>query len=250
MTTDENYPERPNTNSRSGCLWNVLTIVVLIGTIIVVGVFLLIYTNPQIALNPFPPPTLPPVFVVSELNQGTPVSTATRTVFPPTWTPTATLVPTITSTPKPVVVFQTSTPSASTPGDLTPTSRPDMPFSVVGTPAAFSRTFIYPGADCNWLGVGGQVLDIQDAPIVGMTVRLGGMLGNNVIDMTGLTGTVLQYGTAGYEFTLSNKPAASHQTLWVQLLDQAGLPLSAKVYFDTFDDCAKNLVLITFRQVR
>ena len=100
------------------------------------------------------------------------------------------------------------------------------------------------------MGVGGQVVDMQDAPIVGMTIKLKGTLNNQTYDMTGLTGTVLQYGTAGYEFTLSNKPAVSQQSLYVQLLDQAGLPLSAKVYFDTFNDCQKNLVLITFKQVR
>jgi len=36
----------------------------------------------------------------------------------------------------------------------------------------------------------------------------------------------------------------------VQLLDQAGAPLSEKIYFETFEDCNRNLVFINFKQVR
>ena len=100
------------------------------------------------------------------------------------------------------------------------------------------------------MGVGGQALDMQDAPIVGTTIELGGWLGTDAVDMLSLTGTALQYGPAGYEFTLSDHPIAALKTLWVQLLDQAGLPLSNRVYFTTYDDCTKNLILITFKQVR
>jgi hypothetical protein len=35
----------------------------------------------------------------------------------------------------------------------------------------------------------------------------------------------------------------------VQLFDQAMIPLSARVYFDTTDSCDQNLILINFRQV-
>jgi hypothetical protein len=58
------------------------------------------------------------------------------------------------------------------------------------------------------------------------------------------------YGPGGYEFELGEGPVASTQTLWVQLLDQAMLPLSDKIYFDTFSECDKNLILINFNQVR
>jgi len=38
--------------------------------------------------------------------------------------------------------------------------------------------------------------------------------------------------------------------MWVRLIDQARLPLSPKVYFDTYEDCHRNLIVINFRQVR
>jgi hypothetical protein len=45
-------------------------------------------------------------------------------------------------------------------------------------------------------------------------------------------------------------PVASNDTLYLQLLDQAGLPLSDNVYIDTFNDCKKNLVLVRFKKNR
>jgi hypothetical protein len=258
MQTGRSNNDKPITRPRWGCVWNVLTVFILLAIIGVLGVYFLIFSNPYVSLNPFPPPTQQVALVISPIQDTQtplpplPSFTSTQLIFPPTWTATPTLAATETATPKPVVIFPTNTPVSLTPGlpTATATDRPDMPFAILGTPAAFSRTFIYPGADCNWMGVGGQVVDMQDAPIVGMTIKLRGTLNNQTIDMTGLTGTVLQYGPAGYEFTLSNTPVASQQSLYVQVLDQAGLALSAKVYFDTYADCFKNLVLITFKQVR
>jgi hypothetical protein len=65
-----------------------------------------------------------------------------------------------------------------------------------------------------------------------------------------LTGIALNYGRAGYEFTLADKPIASNDMLWVQLLDQIGAPISEKVYFDTYAECEKNLIIINFKQVK
>ena len=256
MQTEERFENRHIFASNGGLFWNVLTIFVLFGILVIAGLFYLIYSNPYIAFNPFPPPkvSLYQVQATSTLVfiTDTVTVTSTKVIFPPTWTPTFTLSPTDTSTPRPLTptltvtqpIFSTST-ATSTPAD-----RPDMPFTILGSPEAVASTVTHPGADCNWMGVGGQALDMQNAPIVGTTVELGGRLGSSPIFMLSLTGTALQYGTAGYEFTLSDHPIVSVKTLWVQLLDQAGLPLSNQVYFNTYNDCQKNLVLITFKQVR
>jgi hypothetical protein len=255
MDTDEVYEDNQISIHDKGLFWNVLTILMLLATGILIVVFLLIYANPYIPLNPYPPlasiahvQTLPP----ASGDITSPSITLTNTVFPPTWTPTLTLLPSITSTPKPTILLATHTPISLTPATvtLTPTDRPDMPFVILGTPVAVASTITHPGADCKWMGVGGQALDMQDAPIVGTTIEISGWLGSEWVDMLSLTGTALQYGTAGYEFTLSDHPIASQKTLWIQLLDQAGLPLSNKVLFTTYEDCQKNLILITFKQVR
>lgn len=84
----------------------------------------------------------------------------------------------------------------------------------------------------------------------GITVMLGGHLDGQTLYQLSLTGTALQYGQAGYEFTIADAPKRSKQAVWVALFDQAMIPLSGKIYFDTTDDCSQNLILVNFRQIR
>jgi hypothetical protein len=85
----------------------------------------------------------------------------------------------------------------------------------------------------------------------GLFVQLGGSMPGEVsMDNLVMTGLAPQYGPGGFEFTLADKPVASNGTLWIQLLDQQNLPLSDRIYFNTFDDCQKNLIIIFFTQVR
>jgi hypothetical protein len=102
------------------------------------------------------------------------------------------------------------------------------------------------------MGVGGQVVDMSNAPVIGLIIRLGGNLPGvkfpeNTISLTGLA---LTYGRSGYEFKLADKPIASRGSLWVQLLNQSGGPLSDKAYFNTYENCEQNLIIIDFVQVR
>jgi hypothetical protein len=63
-----------------GRLWNVLTGVTLLLLAGVGIAYAMIFTNPQVGLNPFPPSTEPALMVL-------PTYTATYLRFPPTWTP-------------------------------------------------------------------------------------------------------------------------------------------------------------------
>jgi hypothetical protein len=102
------------------------------------------------------------------------------------------------------------------------------------------------------MGVGGQAVDMSNTPVTGLIIRLGGALPGVTIPehMMSLTGVALNYGRAGYEFKLADEPIASRKSLWVQLLDQAGVPISEKIFFDTFDSCDMNLIIIDFKQSR
>jgi hypothetical protein len=234
----------------SDLVWNTLTVVVLLTVVCVAAGFLMIFIDPYSAFNPFPPPTLPPTLAL-------PTATPTpRSVLPPTWTPEPTQEPTATNTPR-----ATSTPiPTETPFSLfTPTDTEQasptvagMPYDVApGSPVAISSVTFHPEAGCNWMGVAGQVLDLSGAPVsTGVVIQLSGVIGGQFIEKTSLTGIAPQYGQAGYEFYLGDQPLASNNTLWVQLLDQAGLPLSEKIYFETFAECERNLVFINFKQVR
>jgi hypothetical protein len=74
--------------------------------------------------------------------------------------------------------------------------------------------------------------------------------GGESMDNLAMTGLAPQYGQGGFEITLANRLFASTGTLWIQLLDQQNLPLSDRIYFDTYEDCQKNLVIIYFSQIR
>lgn len=241
---DQSQPSR----SVSSIVWNVLTVLVLLMVLCVVAGFLMIFLNPNSQLNIFPPPTLP---AAAEMPTATPTA---RLVLPPTWTASPTEEPTMTNTPNP-----TSSPMPSeTPFSLftlTPTTAGNvggMPFIVSpGTPVGTSSLSFYPEAECNWLGVAGQVFDLSGSPVSGQQVRIGGILAGRPIDQLMLTGLATAYGAEGfYEFVLGDKPIASIGTLWVQLLDQGGLPMSDKIFFDTFGECENNLIFINFKQVR
>jgi hypothetical protein len=76
------------------------------------------------------------------------------------------------------------------------------------------------------------------------------MPGGDPVNNLAMTGLAPQYGAGGFEITLADKVFASSSDLWIQLLDQQNLPLSDRVYFNTFDDCQKNLIIIYFDQVK
>jgi hypothetical protein len=67
----------------------------------------------------------------------------------------------------------------------------------------------------------------------------------NEIIVSGITPA---YGKSGFEFKLGTVPLSSKGELYIQILDQAGLPLSNNIYIDTFNDCSKNLVLVRFKK--
>ena len=151
----------------------------------------------------------------------TPIPTATRTV-----TPTATATPTVTATEIP------------------------KPFVLKGTPQPVSSKMIHPSWGCEYLVIGGQVWDLQDSPVNGKTVHLGGSYDDDLVSQFALTGDATIYGESGYEFVLENKYIVSIGSLWIRLEDEVGLPLSGITYLDVSDSCQQNLILVNFKQVR
>ena len=198
-------------------------------------VFAMIFLNPYVEYNPFPPPTLPPVL-------GTPTPTSTPAQpLPTAWTATPTRTPTATDTPAPTA---THTPApTSTPTPLPP------PFAVQpGNPVRIPN--IANDKACNWMGVGGQVFNLDNLPIANLGIHLEGELAGNPIDLDAFSGSATQIGPSGYVFDLAEEPIASEGTIWLQLNDGSGVPLSEKVYIDASADCNENFVMVNWRQVR
>lgn len=226
--------------------WNVLTTLVILSTLCLVGYFLVLFSNPQVAVNPYPPPTMPVLALL-------PSSTATQPSLPPTWTPTPRPTQTTrpTQTPQPPESTPISTATLAQAPTLEDIEDGDFPYDIQGEPAAMANTVFHPDDSCDWQGVAGTVVDLQGKPVVGVLVRLTGYYDGRTIDMTTLTGGASAwYGESGYEFILGFKPLDSSDVLAVQLIDQAMMPISNRIIFDTFTDCDKNLILINFKQVR
>jgi hypothetical protein len=238
--TDRPQPSSPN---RSDLVWNILTIVTLVATACVGLYFLLVFINPSSSLNPLPPG---PESIL-------PTPTTTPIQLQPTWTPSPTIEVTPSVTPRPTwTPIFTDTPFSLVPATITPTptATPKAPFSASVNAIESSIIPHLQEAGCNWFGVGGTVDDQNNSPIIGVVVRLGGTLNGHTVEYTTVSGVSPDYGKSGFEFTLGELPTASQDSLYVILLDQAGLPLSEKVYFDTSSDCKKNLTLIRFKKVR
>ncbi len=247
--------------SGGGAFWNLLSVVFLLGALCLGSVAVMIFLNPTSPLNIFPPATLPPTIFV-------PSPTATIWAPTETWTPTATFLPTDTATPEPpsptptelppddTPIAESGTPAVETPtvaAGVTPSvaAESSMPFVVQdGNPLATTSAVQHPELGCNWMGVGGQVFDKNGAPAVGFIVMLGGTLNGKTVSMFTLSGTYTNYGPAGYEFKLADAPIASSQEVWIQLFDQARLPLSKPVYLNTFNDCNRNLTMVNFKQIK
>lgn len=230
-------------------LWDILTIIVLFVTVCIAAYFVTLFSNPGSPLN-----LLKPAYIL------TPSPTITPIQMEPTWTTTATVVtpPTATLLPS-ITPPATNTPANLVPDTATPvpsvtpsiTATPRAPFSVSSINAI--ESVIIPHLQtltCSWQGVGGTVDDQNSSPIIGIVVRLAGTLDGKSVELTTVSGISPEYGKSGFEFVLGETPVDSRDTIYVQLLDQAGLPLSDRIYIDTFNDCDRNLVLVRFKKNR
>jgi hypothetical protein len=237
-----NKPRRKKTNRDS--LWNILTVVMLLCTMCTCGYFFMLYRDPYSELNFFPPdpPTVTPI-----------PPTITPIPFPATWTPTVTIQPSPSNTKRPTITLEPSnTPfsigTATSLFTATITPKPTgVPYGA--TVSYHDSTTFRTDTDCTKLLVAGRAMDANNKPVIGLIVKLGGGLPGKSFTPAEvkLTGLATQYGPSGFEFDLAMEPVASTKTLWVQLFDQTNA-LSTPFFVDTFKDCKKNLVLVTFQE--
>lgn len=246
---DEPEKKRSSFSMPEFGLWDILTLLILLMTVCLGIYFVTVFMNPGTPLN-----LLKPAYL------KTPTATITPIQLDPTWTPTATVYVPPTATLRPSItppatatlanlVPPTDTPVPSKTPTATPT--PKAPFSVSSVNSI--ESVIIPhllDQGCDWQGVGGTVDDQNSSPIIGIVVRLAGTYDGKSVELTTVSGISPEYGKSGFEFVLGDTPIDSRDKLYVQLLDQAGLPLSEKVYFDTSSDCKKNLVLVRFKKNR
>ena len=211
-------------------IWKTFLVVVLISIAISASLYFLgIIELQKIVKKPTATPFISETPTIRPSEGHT--STATLTPYP-SMTPTMTA--TITATPTPT---------------STATDKP-MPFILKGTPQLVSVKMMHPSWNCDYLVIGGQVWDLQDAPLIGKMVHLGGTYGDDLVDLFALSGKATIYGDSGYEFVVNNKMIVSNGSLWIRLEDGTGLALSSITYLNISDSCQENLIIINFKQVR
>ncbi|MBN2084633.1 MAG: hypothetical protein JW748_05365 [Anaerolineales bacterium] len=123
---------------------------------------------------------------------------------------------------------------------------PTYPFDIQQTGVLAVQGFF----GCNWSGVAGQVFDQSGAPLQNLILHLEGFWNGSAVASEVLSGSAGHYGPAGYEFILGTQTLDSTQTVWIQVQDAAHKQLSPRVYLNTYNDCARNLILVNFVQVR
>lgn len=174
-------------------------------------------------------------FVELQTSAGTAISPAVQVVFPNNCSQNLALVNFIQTRPL------TGQPSAGV-----PTATPDtanFPFELRDQQVLFTQNFSNQ-AGCAWQGVGGQVFDLNGQPLQQVQVRITG----NGLDSFVISGTNPLYGPAGFEQQVGQAIGAASYT--VELRDLSGNVLSPPVTVTFPGDCAQNLALINFIQLR
>lgn len=261
-------------------LYNLITFLLLLGSVVILGSSLLIMANPQVPFNPFPPPVLPEAlsipsptltFTPSDTPTQTDTPTATQTftpslTFTPSDTPTQTATPSPTATDSPTATQTPShTPVLPDLPTLTPsptlTPDPNLPVSTEGISA--QQGFVVPpnatdspypfvageiqldaAPSCEYLGIAGIVLGLSGEPLINFPIEVGG---EGFLEVR-ISGTAPNYGASGFEVNIGNRPVTTEFS--VRLLGQTGEALSDYILIETGNTCQTNLTIITFQQIR
>jgi hypothetical protein len=206
-------------------LWNMLTVFFSIATVIAAGWFIWKMANPSKGVQA---PRIDPTATVNypvkapDLPTLNPIKFATNTVI--VSTPTS-----IPPTPEDVSLFT---------------------FDLQAKPESISATLFKQDRTCTWSGIAGQVFDLQGRPITGITVQVNGPVYGKDIQFLSITGSSQWYGMGGYEIFLTDKPTDTEGNYEIRLVDQNGRGLSPRFKFNTSSDCAKNLVVVNFKQIK
>jgi len=186
-------------------------------------------------LTPSLTPTIPPTATIGP--------SATFSPIPPSVTvvPSATITNTldVTNTPVPSI---TPTVNDFTPIPTQPPPSP-FPFVLKDNQVIYTMNFANT-AQCAWQGIGGQVFDLNGAPLTQMRVHVFGQ----GVDLYVASGSNTLYGLSGWEVPLST--TLTSNSYIVELQSAQGTIISPQITVTFVPDCSKNLALVSFQQTR
>lgn len=231
-----------------GLLLNLLTFLFLLASLLLAAYFGYTFANPHHPLNPLAPPDQAAEIQTPEATPTMPaVENETEAAAQQAETevqlaaPTSTLTPATAATLPP---FPTATPVVINTLSPTLTDAPRKFAAHEGSPSYLP----YSGG-CTGLYIAGNITDIDDNPVMLMTVRASGTLGGKDILIEVLSGSNTNYTVSGWEIKLSDSLIASSGEIIVALYRQGGWePISEELRIDTFNDCSRNLIVVNFIQ--
>ena len=259
--------------NRVGCvgrLANILTAMVVFVMVLAVILAVVVYFNPAILATviPLPPtatplPTEPPPTVaqVALAPTVTPTSDAVVATFTPVPTqapteviPTNTRQPTLTPSITPTFPPPTPTRTPTTTPTLTPSPGPSPTATFTRSPFPFTKSPDSPtylrnfanSAGCDWLGLGGEVLDTAGNPVGSGQYRV--HVWDSGIDERLDTGSASSYGASGWEQFVLDAPEIRSYNL--QLETTSGTAVSQVYRVQTRASCNENLLYFIFIQNR
>lgn len=255
---------------------NVLTKMFMVIAVLALLGFAVIFFVPDILANtPFSDlwksaePELPPTPTTAAVAVlPSPTQTPTPRLLVPTWTPaapeindTATPAPTNTRgptlTPSVVPTFPTKTPTPThtptatntptvTPIGPTPTASPTrsaFPFTKSDNSPFYLQNYAN-SAGCDWLGIAGEVLDLNRKPVIAGQYKV--HVWGSGVDQRPMVGGAPAYSPSGWEQFVSNAPAIRDYN--VQLETTSGTAVSQVYTVQTRASCNQNLVRLDFIQ--
>ncbi len=274
-TFEEDTSFEDETTGQSGGginIFNILAVVLVVAALCVVGLVLIVIVTPnnliadlsgqeseQATATLVATLAQPPTFTPTPLPSDTPPVVS----LPPTNTPVPlgdtatpvpintlrpTLTPSASATLPPPTPTKTATP---TPTD-TPTAGPTPTATSTRSAFVFTKDDVSPqylqnfanAAGCNWMGIGGTVLDLNGNPVPTGEYQV--HVWDSGIDVRAPVGGAPAYGPSGYEQFLFDAPRIQDNN--VQLETVNGTAVSQVYRIQTRASCNQNLISFGFVQ--
>ena len=272
-----------NNRSRSGrsggclgSLMNVLTAMFFVLALLAILLFVVVLVAPGLLANTplaglagdrsvdevVPTPTKAEVAVLPTAIPATPTSDALQPTSTPLFTreaptpkPLSTLSASLTPSVTPIFPSKTPTRTPTATATETPTETPPGPPPTVTytpSPFIFTRSDTSPfylqnyanNAGCDWMGIAGEVLDINRNPVAAGAFQV--HVWGSGIDERPVVGRAPDYSPSGWEQFLFSSPVVRDYN--VQLETSSGTPVSQVYNVTSRASCSQNLIRFDFVQ--
>ena len=234
-TLEEESPrERRRRRGGPVGLYNLLSIIFFLGALAAVAVTVLIFRSPEpIALvQPQPTATLIPFPFLTPGNDSPTPTFETQN----TGGLESTATETSESTSQPAATATELVDSGN------PTSTPSLfPFTLVDNAITYEAN--QNEAGCDWSGIAGRVIDVNDDAVDGLPIQV---TGPDDFEALVFSGTAPEYGPGGFEIGVADEPVEAEYRL--QLLNTTGQAFSEPIIVRTLATCERNVAIAVFQQ--